>query len=46
MGGSSSQSLAELSEEDIKFISNRAKIDHESVTIWYDKLKVRVFFAK
>ncbi|CAF0971566.1 unnamed protein product [Adineta ricciae] len=39
MGGSSSQSLAELSEEDIKFISSRAKIDHESVTIWYDKLK-------
>lgn len=40
MGGSSSQSLAELTEEDIEFISSRAKIDHESVKVWYDKLKV------
>ncbi|UJR35169.1 hypothetical protein I4U23_027936 [Adineta vaga] len=39
MGGNSSQTLAELSEEDIEFISTRAKIDHESVILWYDKLK-------
>lgn len=39
MGSNSSQAAAELSEEDIEFISNKAKIDHESVKVWYDKLK-------
>jgi hypothetical protein len=41
MGSTSSQPQAELSNEDIEFISSKAKIDHESVKIWYDKLKVR-----
>ena len=40
MGSNTSQPLAELSEEDIEFISTKAKIDHESVKIWYEKLKV------
>jgi len=40
MGNHSSQPLAELNEEDVEFISAKAKIDHESVKIWYDKLKV------
>jgi len=40
MGAHSSQPPAELSEEDIEFISTKAKIDHESVKIWYEKLKV------
>ncbi len=40
MGSSSSQTSAELSEEDVEFISSKAKIDHESVRIWYEKLKV------
>lgn len=40
MGSNSSQPLAELSDEDIEFISSKAKIDHESVKVWYDKLKV------
>jgi len=39
MGAHASQPLAELSEEDIDFISTKAKIDHESVKIWYEKLK-------
>jgi len=39
MGSSSSQSPAELSEEDVEFISSKAKIDHESVRVWYEKLK-------
>ncbi|UJR10656.1 hypothetical protein I4U23_014851 [Adineta vaga] len=39
MGSSSSQTPAELSEEDIEFISSKAKIDHESVKVWYEKLK-------
>jgi len=39
MGTHTSQPLAELSEEDIEFISTKAKIDHESVKIWYEKLK-------
>ncbi len=42
MGTHSSQPLAELSEEDIEFISTKAKIDHESVKIWFEKLKVSV----
>ena len=40
MGSNASQTPAELSEEDIEFISSKAKIDHESVKIWYEKLKV------
>jgi hypothetical protein len=40
MGSSSSHTPAELSEEDIEFISSKAKIDHESVKVWYEKLKV------
>jgi len=40
MGSSSSQASAELSEEDVEFISSKAKIDHESVKVWYEKLKV------
>jgi hypothetical protein len=40
MGSSSSQPPAELSEEDIEFISSKAKIDHDSVKVWYEKLKV------
>lgn len=40
MGAHPSQPPAELSEEDIKFIATKAKIDHESVKIWYEKLKV------
>lgn len=40
MGSNSSQPLAELSDDDIEFISSKAKIDHESVKVWYDKLKV------
>jgi hypothetical protein len=40
MGAHSSQPPAELSQEDIEFISSKAKIDHESVKIWYEKLKV------
>jgi NACalpha-BTF3-like transcription factor len=40
MGAQSSQPPAELSEEDIEFISTKAKIDHESVKLWYEKLKV------
>jgi len=39
MGAHSSQPPAELSEEDIEFISHKAKIDHESVKVWYEKLK-------
>jgi len=39
MGSNSSQLATELSEEDIDFISNKAKIDHDSVKVWYDKLK-------
>ena len=41
MGHNTSQAPAELSEEDIEFISSKAKIDHDSVITWYDKLKVR-----
>jgi hypothetical protein len=40
MGSNSSQPSAELSEEDVEFISSKAKIDHESVRVWYEKLKV------
>ena len=40
MGSSTSQIPAELSQEDVEFISNKAKIDHESVRVWYEKLKV------
>jgi NACalpha-BTF3-like transcription factor len=40
MGSTSSQPPAELSEEDVEFISSKAKIDHESVRVWYEKLKV------
>jgi hypothetical protein len=40
MGSNTSQPLAELSEEDIEFISTKAKIDHDSVKVWYEKLKV------
>ena len=40
MGSNSSQTPAELSEEDIEFISSKAKIDHDSVKVWYEKLKV------
>jgi hypothetical protein len=43
MGAHSSQPPAELSEEDIEFISTKAKIDHESVKTWYEKLKVIPF---
>lgn len=39
MGSNSSQQPAELSEDDIEFISSKAKIDHDSVKIWYEKLK-------
>jgi Ca2+-binding EF-hand superfamily protein len=39
MGSSSSQASAELSEDDVEFISSKAKIDHESVKVWYEKLK-------
>ncbi|CAF0770979.1 unnamed protein product [Adineta steineri] len=39
MGSSVSQPSAELSEEDIDFIASRAKIDQESVKVWYEKLK-------
>ncbi|CAF4208885.1 unnamed protein product, partial [Rotaria magnacalcarata] len=39
MGSSASQTSAELSEDDIEFISSKAKIDHESVRVWYEKLK-------
>jgi Ca2+-binding EF-hand superfamily protein len=39
MGSNSSHPPAELSEEDIEFISSKAKIDHESVKVWYEKLK-------
>jgi hypothetical protein len=42
MGSNSSHPPAELSEEDIEFISSKAKIDHESVKVWYEKLKVRL----
>jgi hypothetical protein len=44
MGAHSSQPPAELSEEDIDFISTKAKIDHESVKIWYEKLKVSFIY--
>lgn len=40
MGAHSSQPPAELSAEDIEFIATKAKIDHESVKLWYEKLKV------
>ena len=40
MGSNTSQAPAELSEEDVEFISSKAKIDHESVKVWYEKLKV------
>ena len=40
MGSNSSQTPAELSDEDIEFISSKAKIDHDSVKVWYEKLKV------
>jgi hypothetical protein len=40
MGSNASQPPAELSNEDIDFISTKAKIDHESVKLWYEKLKV------
>ena len=40
MGSNSSQPPAELSDEDVEFISSKAKIDHESVKVWYEKLKV------
>lgn len=40
MGAQPSQPPAELSEEDIAFIATKAKIDYESVKIWYEKLKV------
>jgi hypothetical protein len=43
MGSSSSQTPAELSEEDVEFISSKAKIDHDSVRVWYEKLKVSFF---
>jgi hypothetical protein len=43
MGSNSSQPPAELSEEDIEFISSKAKIDHDSVKVWYEKLKVSFF---
>jgi len=39
MGSNTSQAPAELSEEDVEFISSKAKIDHESVKVWYEKLK-------
>ena len=39
MGSNSSQPPAELSDEDVEFISTKAKIDHESVRVWYEKLK-------
>lgn len=40
MGSSSSQIQTDLSDDDIEFISSKAKIDHESVRVWYEKLKV------
>jgi len=40
MGSSASQTSAELSDEDVEFISSKAKIDHDSVRVWYEKLKV------
>lgn len=40
MGSNASQTPAELSEDDIEFISSKAKIDHDSVKVWYEKLKV------
>ncbi|CAF4825446.1 unnamed protein product [Rotaria sp. Silwood1] len=39
MGSNTSQSPAELSVDDIEFISTKANIDHENVKIWYEKLK-------
>lgn len=39
MGSSASQTPAELSDEDVEFISSKAKIDHDSVRVWYEKLK-------
>jgi hypothetical protein len=48
MGSSSSQASAELSEDDVEFISSKAKIDHESVKVWYEKLKVcslKIFYS-
>jgi len=39
MGSSASQTSAELSDEDVEFISSKAKIDHDSVRVWYEKLK-------
>ena len=46
MGSNASQSLTELSDEDIEFISSKAKINHESVLVWYEKLKVTFNFIK
>ena len=46
MGSNSSQPSAELSEEDVEFISTKAKIDYESVKIWYEKLKVSFIDSK
>ncbi len=43
MGSNASQTPAELSEEDVEFISSKAKIDHDSVRVWYEKLKVSFF---
>jgi len=45
MGAHSSQPPAELSDEDIEFISTKAKIDHESVKTWYEKLKVSFIYT-
>ncbi|CAF0864660.1 unnamed protein product [Rotaria sordida] len=38
MGSNTSQSIAELTKEDIEFISNVTKLDHENVRLWYSKL--------
>ncbi len=45
MGAHSSQPPAELSDEDIEFIATKAKIDHESVKTWYEKLKVSFIYT-
>jgi len=44
MGAQASQPPAVLSEEDVDFISTKAKLDRESVRTWYDKLKVSAFY--
>lgn len=40
MGSNSSQTSVELSEDDVEFISSKAKVDHDNVKVWYEKLKV------